>query len=221
MKKLLFIIALFSFTATFAQDTAKIVAPPDATAKILSKADSFMAQYAAKQHVDTNMSTDDLLALADKDKTLIPKGSPAKNPFAWLKFLSALLFLTCAIYYKVKHGAIQAKALAQGIKLSIILVGIIGMLGISSCKTSSLVGLVTATQTYVEKHCPSDTTSVNGQLTIHYKCDSLWNTSGIKAKCPTANICVDVANAAISVNLSCPGLIPSISSLVATPAIKK
>ena len=233
MRKTLFlIIGILSFATIFAQDSTKTVAPTttasqqvlDLQAK-LNKEHALLVVFA---HATGN-DADTVGSVSQVQNDIATFGSkwtastPIQKGLLIIGLLLAIFFAFTEYNLKPVLRFVNIFSLfSKKTKTTIILlIGLIGMLGISSCKTQSLVGLVTLTQAYVEKHCPSDTTSVNGQLTIHYKCDSLWNTSGIKAKCPTANICVDIDNADILVNLSCPGLVPSVSSLVATPAIKK
>ncbi|MFI4962778.1 MAG: hypothetical protein ACHP6H_02860 [Legionellales bacterium] len=129
MKKYFFLTVLFAFfsisawsqTDSTKTDTAKATASPGKTAQLLSKADSLMVELANKQHIDTNASVEDLGKQFDQDEKLIPTGSPTKHPMMWLKFLSALVILAGGIYFKVKHVALKAKALAQGLKLGMLL----------------------------------------------------------------------------------------------------
>jgi len=69
-----------------------------------------------------------------------------------------------------------------------------------------------ATQ-YVEKHCPeTKVTDSTGTTHIHYKCDSLWATSGITPTCSALSLCIDAANGTIYGDIACKT--PAIPSLV-------
>ena len=119
MKKyLLFsLFALFTF-ASFAQDSTAAILP-NATQKTLSKADSFFAAFATKQHIDTNASAEVINNQVDEVISLIP--GKHSGPLKWLSFLIALLMLIDYAYFWVKHRVGSIKALFNGKAAAIIL----------------------------------------------------------------------------------------------------
>jgi len=79
---------------------------------------------------------------------------------------------------------------------------------VASCKSyTSVVG-------YVQKNCVATKTSENGQTTVTYECNSLYNTDAVKDKCSSIQVCFDGAKGQLSGKATCSDSLIDIERLI-------